>query len=338
MKKEVLIIFNNTDVWKTESDKLFELWKWFFPTIDLDIAGKYTDFNNIPFTPYDEKNYLYGIDPAWYTDNITPMSKGYDIVLFVVPVSQWKGGEARGWRSHRGKDGKGAVELHIGADEHERLYVGGVDEGGTFFNYARHEILHALYLLANKQDNTHKYWDMGKLEYALLDLAEQVKPKTAEIPQGILSGILAVIAGIRKRITELTEAKVVDARYVLAQPTVSVRDFALAIQRKEGWYAGSRSYRNNNPGNVKFVGQKGASADADGFAKFPSYKAGFDYLVWMITRAKRGESKVYQPDMTVLRFFAVYAPVSENDTIQYARVVREWLGVNESFTIKDLIV
>ena len=55
-----------------------------------------------------------------------------------------------------------------------------------------------------------------------------------------------------------------------------------AIQEHEGWTAphqglprGSVAYRNNNPGNLKYVGQRSAiGKDERGFAIFPSYDSG----------------------------------------------------------------
>lgn len=49
-----------------------------------------------------------------------------------------------------------------------------------------------------------------------------------------------------------------------------LHDLALAHQTHEGWFPGSMSYRNNNPGNLR--GKDGA------FQIFPSYQAGFTAL------------------------------------------------------------
>jgi hypothetical protein len=52
----------------------------------------------------------------------------------------------------------------------------------------------------------------------------------------------------------------------------------LAAQRnKEGWYSGSRSFLNNNPGNIRygeFARAHGATGEAGGFAVFPNEAAG----------------------------------------------------------------
>jgi hypothetical protein len=50
------------------------------------------------------------------------------------------------------------------------------------------------------------------------------------------------------------------------------------IEKLEGFYPGSRSYRNNNPGNLKFgpfAQEHGATGkDSEGFAVFPDYLTG----------------------------------------------------------------
>jgi hypothetical protein len=55
----------------------------------------------------------------------------------------------------------------------------------------------------------------------------------------------------------------------------SLETVAQTIQTQEGWYPGSRSYRNNNPGNLVCAGQRGMiGCDPDGFAIFPDYQTG----------------------------------------------------------------
>ena len=57
-----------------------------------------------------------------------------------------------------------------------------------------------------------------------------------------------------------------------------------AIQFHEGWQPGSVSVINNNPGNLKFAGQLGATGqDVKGFAVFPDFQTGKQALVNDIT-------------------------------------------------------
>ncbi len=66
-----------------------------------------------------------------------------------------------------------------------------------------------------------------------------------------------------------------------------------AVQKQEGFYPGSRSYRNNNPGNIKlgsFAKQFGATeADNQGHAIFPDYASGRAALEALLSKHS-GES------------------------------------------------
>lgn len=101
---------------------------------------------------------------------------------------------------------------------------------------------------------------------------------------------------------------------------------ALAVQRQEGYYPGSIAYRNNNPGNLMYAGQRGAiGKDASGFAIFPDYATGFQALLNQITLdANRG--------MTIDQFTASYAPASVpgNNPGAYAQNIANAAGLSPS--------
>lgn len=114
----------------------------------------------------------------------------------------------------------------------------------------------------------------------------------------------------------------------------------LAIQKHEGWYPGSRSYRNNNPGNLVYVGQPGATKEKNGrFCVFATYEDGFAALKNMILNAAKGKSKVYRSDMNLNEFFGVYAPDHDNnDSLRYAKVVAQAMSVDpKTFRLSHLI-
>jgi len=109
---------------------------------------------------------------------------------------------------------------------------------------------------------------------------------------------------------------------------------AAAIQSFEGWSAGSVSYRNNNPGNLKYANQKDAlGCDAAGFAVFPTYEAGWAALCTQLTLAFTGASHVYSPDDTLGEFFSKY---SEGDSSSYANYVADKLGVTAGTRLRDI--
>lgn len=117
------------------------------------------------------------------------------------------------------------------------------------------------------------------------------------------------------------------------------RNGELAVKIGRQWrIGGTRAWRNNNCGNLRYVGQPSAlGADEKNFAVFSSYEAGFNALKQMIFNAATGKSKVYKPDMNLYDFFAVYAPAFENNDRHYAETVAKALNVSpETFKISQL--
>lgn len=106
---------------------------------------------------------------------------------------------------------------------------------------------------------------------------------------------------------------------------------ASTIQKVEGYYPGSVAYRNNNPGNLIYVGQAGATgADANGFAIFPNYATGLQALDDQIQLyAARG--------LSIQGMMQIYAPASDgNDPNSYAAQVAGALGVDPSTSLLSL--
>jgi hypothetical protein len=98
---------------------------------------------------------------------------------------------------------------------------------------------------------------------------------------------------------------------------------AQTIQTVEGWFPGSLSYRNNNPGNLRPAGQPGCasvSTTAGLFCSFPDYPTGYQALLNQISLdAARGE--------TISQFLNKYAPAQDsNDPASYAAMVAAATG------------
>ena len=86
---------------------------------------------------------------------------------------------------------------------------------------------------------------------------------------------------------------------------------------------------NNNPGNLKFVGQQGATMGENGFAKFSSPQAGVQALKDQISLdASRGS--------TLSDFVSKFAPSSDNNTSQYIQQIATALNVDPSTKLSDL--
>ncbi|MGC0875074.1 hypothetical protein WKG92_19560 [Pantoea agglomerans] len=106
-----------------------------------------------------------------------------------------------------------------------------------------------------------------------------------------------------------------------------------------------RSFRNNNFGNLNFVGQEGASLEATPgsgnarFAKFNTPEEGFRALANQLTSYSEGTSKAagYKKLNTIDDIISLYAPKSENNTGQYISSLSKKMGVksDEQLNLKD---
>lgn len=122
-----------------------------------------------------------------------------------------------------------------------------------------------------------------------------------------------------------------------------LRDWALAIQEFEGYLnpkqyppKGTLSYRQNNPGNLRWSPFE--DGNENGFSVFATYEKGLNALIHQLRIAATGESRVYNPEMTLYRFFEVYAPSSDgNYPRNYAEFVARRLGVSPNIIIKNLM-
>jgi hypothetical protein len=93
---------------------------------------------------------------------------------------------------------------------------------------------------------------------------------------------------------------------------------------------GSRLARvNNNPGNLRYVGQAGASQGEGGIARFPTPEAGYQALISQIQLdASRG--------LTLEEFINKYAPPIENDTSLYLRQMVSAVGASPTTPLKNI--
>lgn len=101
-------------------------------------------------------------------------------------------------------------------------------------------------------------------------------------------------------------------------------ELALAMFRKEASFAtdGSLAARNNNPGNIRFVGQEGATRGAGGFARWNSMEQGIEAYFGLLDRGYR--SFIDRQDWAGL--VNKYAPPVENNSTQYTQQITQWMG------------
>lgn len=117
----------------------------------------------------------------------------------------------------------------------------------------------------------------------------------------------------------------------------SIEVMARAIMEFEGYFPGSLSQRNNNPGNLIYAGQTGAIGKDDrGFAIFEDFAAGWNALVNQLKLAFENKSRFYNSSMTLLDFFRSYAPRRTDNPVAYAAYVAGRLGVTVTTTLEEL--
>ena len=86
---------------------------------------------------------------------------------------------------------------------------------------------------------------------------------------------------------------------------------------------------NNNPGNLRFAGQNGATQGEGGFAKFPSVEAGVKALTNQIRLdAGRGH--------TLATFINKFAPPTENDAKQYIAQITKAVGATPDTKLSQI--
>lgn len=107
---------------------------------------------------------------------------------------------------------------------------------------------------------------------------------------------------------------------------------------KEPTFADPRGIRNNNPGNLNFVGQNGAQLESHAtprFAKFQTAFDGFSALGKQIKAYYNGTSKAvgYQKLQSVEDIISRFAPPKENNTQAYINKLSKTLGVGRGETL-----
>ena len=112
-----------------------------------------------------------------------------------------------------------------------------------------------------------------------------------------------------------------------------IDQWAKAIQKHEGYFPGSASYRNNNPGNFRcsalIMGELGATKCVNNLAVFPTFEKGYAALKQFLIYACTDQLRSYKSTMTLLDFYKVYAPSSDNNNpLNYATAVAKDLGIS----------
>jgi hypothetical protein len=97
----------------------------------------------------------------------------------------------------------------------------------------------------------------------------------------------------------------------------------------------SLAERNNNPGNLRFIGQSGAVEGDGGFAKFPDYNTGFIAMQKDLQAKQTGHTSTgLNSNSSLVDLIGKYAPVGDgNDPKSYANTVARQLGITPNTPI-----
>ncbi|WP_241043653.1 phage tail tape measure protein [Achromobacter xylosoxidans] len=117
--------------------------------------------------------------------------------------------------------------------------------------------------------------------------------------------------------------RMIDRRKARQALRTEAGDFATTPENALPLSGEPRGIRNNNPGNLVYVGQAGASKEANGrFATFASAQEGLNALAAQLRRyGQRGLNSIQSIVNT-------YAPASENNTGAYANYLAQKMGID----------
>ena len=120
----------------------------------------------------------------------------------------------------------------------------------------------------------------------------------------------------------------------------------IAIIKHEGWfpanpktgYKGSRSWRNNNPGNLR--SSKFAIGTDGGYAKFKTAEEGKMALRWDLTQKAKGETVTgLTGSSTIEDLINVYAPASDKNNVEaYIKSIEYQTGLERDTKLEDLLL
>jgi hypothetical protein len=115
---------------------------------------------------------------------------------------------------------------------------------------------------------------------------------------------------------------------------------ASAIITQEGTCPSPSNCSNNNPGNLVYAGQPGATPGPNGFAVFDSYADGYNALLNQLNLYANGTCGMCagQPQ-TISGTFSIYAPAGQgsNNPTVYAQNVAAALGVSPDTSLASVL-
>jgi len=155
--------------------------------------------------------------------------------------------------------------------------------------------------------------------------ALQIDPSDSEeLPSSKLSSLFDPYASYRLPVAQSKEAP-----ECTLPPVADIAGETIEIPEGRAGGQPQLAAVNNNPGNLKFVHQAGATLGTGGFARFETPEAGYRALVDQI-RLDAGRGK------TLAQYITKYAPPPENDTGLYIAQACRSLGIDANAPLASL--
>ncbi|MFI7997888.1 lytic transglycosylase [Serratia marcescens] len=191
-------------------------------------------------------------------------------------------------------------------------------------------------------DLTKQFGEFGKMMTMIGDLINALKDGNWSEVGRLGKALLSQGQGNPDALPAVTDSANSAADWVKDKTGFDPRSVGQWIR---GQFSGAnepRGIRNNNPGNLNYVGQNGATLEEHAtprFARFNSAFEGFAALGKQIKAYYNGTSKAagYQKLQSVEDIISRFAPASENNTQAYINKLSKMLGVGrgDSLNIQD---
>ncbi|MGP2827125.1 lytic transglycosylase [Serratia marcescens] len=191
-------------------------------------------------------------------------------------------------------------------------------------------------------DLTKQFGEFGKMMTMIGDLINALKDGNWSEVGRLGKALLSQGQGNPDALPAVTDSANSAADWVKDKTGFDPRSVGQWIR---GQFSGAnepRGIRNNNPGNLNYVGQNGAALEDHAtprFARFNSAFEGFAALGKQIKAYYNGTSKAagYQKLQSVEDIISRFAPASENNTQAYINKLSKMLGVGrgDSLNIQD---
>ncbi|WP_208093580.1 lytic transglycosylase [Serratia ureilytica] len=191
-------------------------------------------------------------------------------------------------------------------------------------------------------DLTKQFGEFGKMMKMIGDLINALKDGNWSEVGRLGKALLSQGQGNPDALPAVTDSANSAADWVKDKTGFDPRSVGQWIR---GQFSGAnepRGIRNNNPGNLNYVGQSGATLEDHAtprFARFNSAFEGFAALGKQIKAYYNGTSKAagYQKLQSVEDIISRFAPASENNTQAYINKLSKMLGVGrgDSLNIQD---